>query len=221
MILNGPKLLIHPKSAWPSAVGTRPRSAVWLVAAALTAAVLPAAAVVAGHLGSAIFGGEERATATLRAAIGFMSVTGGALVIAPALALVLLSLSKWSRGDASPGMAVAAAMGLVWPAWTAGSVLAFPPLFGLGPEIGEILWFAVVATIAVRTLRAGVLQSLSIRRRWAGHFTLRASVSFILLFGLITIVPAMAVRTMLGAATEIIPALPDRPTLPLPPEPNW
>ncbi len=221
MILNGPKLLIHPRAAWPSAVGTRSHSAVWLVAAALTAAVLPSAAVVAGHLGSAIFGGEEHATATLRAAIGFIAVAGGALVVAPALTLILLSLTRWSRGDASPGRAGGVAMGLVWPVWTAGSVLAIPPLLGLGPEIGEIVWFSLVAAITVRTLRSGALASLSIRRRWAGHFIARATLVFTLLFGVITLTPAMTVRAMLGAATEIIPDLPDRPALPLPPAPNW
>jgi hypothetical protein len=221
MILNGPKLLIHPRSAWASAVGDRSRSAVWLVVAALTAAVLPAAAVVAGHLGSAIFGWADHATATLRAAIGFMSVAGGVLVVAPAFSLILMSLTRWSRGEATPGRAVAVAMGIVWPAWTAGSVLAVPPLFGLGPEIGELLWLILVAIVSVRTVRAGGLAALAIRRRWAGHFVLRVTVAFVLLFTAVTITPAMAVRAMLGAATEILPALPERPALPLPPAPNW
>ena len=198
MILNGPKLLIHPRAAWASAVGPRSHSAIWLVAAALTAAVLPAAAVVAGHLGSAIFGGEEHATATLRAAIGFMSVAGGALVMAPALTLILLSLSRRSRGVATPGRAGGVAMGLIWPVWTAGSILAVPPLLGLGPEIGEIIWFALVAAIAVRTLRAGAIMSLGIRRRWAGHFILRATLVFTLLFGVVAVTPAMTIRAMLG-----------------------
>ena len=91
----------------------------------------------------------------------------------------------------------------------------------MGPEIGELIWLVVVVAVVVRTIRSGALDSLAIRRRWAGHFVLRASVVFVFLFALVTITPAMAVRAMLGAATEIIPALPDRAALPLPPAPNW
>ena len=127
MIFNGPRLLITPKRGWTAVIAGHSHSAVWLVAAALTAAVLPAAAVVVGHLGSAISGYEENATATLRAAIGFTSVAGGALVMAPALTLLLQGLTRWSRGDTTPSRAAPVAMGILWPVWTAGIILAIPP----------------------------------------------------------------------------------------------
>ena len=222
MIFNGPKLLVAPKRAWPRTVGRAPRTAIWLIAAAVTAAVLPAAAVVAGHLGSAMLGLTDHATATLRAAVGFIAVAGGALVIAPALTLVLISLAGKSRGTTEPGSAESVTMGVVWPVWTAGIVLGVPPLLGVGPEVGELLWVFFAAVVVRRTLRAADLSTLGVRRRWFGHFTTRASIAFVLLFILVVLGPATAVRHMLGAAGELVPSpLPDRAALPLPPASNW
>jgi hypothetical protein len=222
MIFNGWKLLVSPRRAWPALHGKRPHTAVWLIAAAITAAVLPAAGVVVGHLGSAMLGYTDHTTATLRAAVGFISVAGGAMVTAPALTLLLLWLAQKSRGAASQGSAETVAMAIVWPVWTAGMVLAAPPLFGAGPEIGEVLWVVLAAFIAFRTIRSGDLAFLGIRRRWFGHFTTRAALAFIVLFAVIVLGPATTVRSMLGAAGEILPtSLPDRVPLPLPPTPNW
>ena len=221
MIFNGPRLLISPKKGWTAVIAGRSRSSIWLMAAALTAAVLPAAAVVGGHLGSAMLGHDEKTTATLRAAIGFTSVAGGALVMAPALTLLLLALARWSRGVTTPRRTAPVAMGILWPAWSAGIILTVPPLMGLGPEIGEILWTLLVVAIAFRALGSTTLEELTIRRRWAGHFVLRSTVSFTLLFIVVTLGPAMIVRAMLGASTEILTALPERAPLPLPPTPNW
>jgi hypothetical protein len=221
VIFNGPRLLITPKRGWTAVIAGRSRSGVWLVAASLTAAVLPATAVVAGHPGSANSGDEESAPATHTAAIGFTSVAGGARVMAPALTLLLLALTRWSRGNATPSNAAPVAMGILWPVWTAGLILAVPPLLGLGPELGEFVWTALAVIIAVRTLRSGALPSLAVRRRWAGHFMLRATVLFSLLFVVVALAPAMTVRAMLGAATEILPSLPERVPLPFPPLPNW
>ena len=231
MILNGPKLLINPKRMWAKTVGANTigattvgrshGSALWLIAAAITAAVLPAAAVVAGHLGSAVLGHTDHATATLRAAVGFIAVSGGALVTAPALTLLLLGIAHRSRGAGTTCNAETVAMGIIWPVWTTGLLLGVPPLLGAGPEIGEVIWTVVGALVAVRTLRAGDMTGLGIRRRWFGHFAAYASVSFVLLFILVVIGPAMAVRNVLGAAGEILPTLPERSSLPLPPSPNW
>lgn len=223
MIFNGFRLLLRPKQTWPALVGTdnRGRSALALLAASLTAAVFPAAAVVAGHLGSALLGKESHTTAALRAAVGFAATAGSALVVAPALTLLLLSLSESCKGDATTERAGAVAMGVLWPTWTAGIILAVPPLFGLGPEMGEILWALTAVLIAARLFRTGALSSLHIRRRWATGFSLRASVLFAALFLLTVLGPAMTVRAMLGAATVIPVSLPETEVLPRPPSPNW
>ncbi len=223
MIFNGFRLLFRPKHSWAALVGTRDprRSAASLIAAALTAAVFPAAAVVMGHLGSAILGAESRTTAALRAAVGFAAVAGGAMVFAPALTLLLVSLSESSRGDAAAERAGAVAAGVLWPTWAAGVVLAVPPLLGLGPEIGEVLWAVLATVVAVRLFRGDVRDSLHIRRRWARRFSVKASMTFALLFTLIAVGPAMTVRAMLGAATVIPISLPETDPLPRPPSPNW
>lgn len=221
MIFNGPKLLVSPSRVWPALVKGESRSAVWLIAAAITAAVLPAVAVVVGHLGSAVLGHTDHATATLRAAVGFVAVAGGALVIAPAMTLLLLWLADLSRGGATQNSAETMAMAIVWPVWTAGLVVGIPPLFGVGPEIGEAVWTCLAFLVALRTVRSGELSFLGIRRRWNRHFTTRAIISFILLFGFIVLGPSIVVRGILGAAGEIIPELPDRVPLPMPPTPNW
>jgi hypothetical protein len=166
-------------------------------------------------------GYTDHATATLRAAVGFIAVAGGALVTAPALTLMLLSLVSWSRGAGTTGNAETVAMGLIWPVWTAGLLLGVPPLLGAGPEIGEALWALTAVLVTVRTIRAGDLKKLGVRRRWFGHFASRAVIAFLLLFVIVVIGPAMAVRGMLGATSEIQPTLPDRSPLPLPPTPNW
>lgn len=221
MIFNGPRLLISPRRGWAALISEQSRSSGWLVAAAITASVIPAAGVVIGHLGSAMLGHEEKATAILRAAIGFTSVAGGALVMAPALTLMLLVLARWSRGAATTRRAAPVAMGILWPVWTAGVVLTAPPLLGLGPEVGEIVWCLLAIFIAHRLISTAATGELSIRRRWSSHFALRATLMFTVLFVMITLGPAMTVRAMLGAATEILAALPERPPLPLPPTPNW
>ncbi len=222
MIFNGPKLLIRPKRAWSGLVKGRPRTALWLIAAAVTAAVLPAAGVVAGHLGSAVLGYTDHATAALRAAVGFIAVAGGALVIAPALTLLLLWLADISRGEATQNNAETVAMAIIWPVWTAGLVVGIPPLLGGGPEIGEAIWTLLALVIAFRTIHSSELTLfMGIRRRWFGHFTIRAVLSFGLIFVLVVVGPAVMVRSMLGAASEIVPSAPDRVPLPLPPAPEW
>jgi hypothetical protein len=221
VIFNGPRLLVSPRKGWAALITGTSRSPGWLVAAAVTAAVLPAAAVVGGHLGSAVLGHEEKATAILRAAIGFTSVAGGALVMAPALTLLLITLTRWSRGTTTPRRAAPVAMGILWPVWTAGVILTAPPLLGLGPEVGEIVWSVLAVFIAHRLLSTAVPGELAIRRRWSSYFVLRSTVLFAVLFVVIILGPAMTVRAMLGAATEILAALPERAPLPLPPDPNW
>ncbi|MCP4674695.1 MAG: hypothetical protein GY854_04105 [Deltaproteobacteria bacterium] len=221
MIFHGPRLLINPTRAWPGTVGDRPRPSTWLIAAALTAAVWPGVAVVGGHIGSAALGYEESAVATLRAAIGFMSVVGGALVMAPALTLILLWLTDAAHEDTTPDYTGPVAMGVLWPVWTAGLVLAVPPLLGLGPELGEAAWIMLAAFVTARTLRHGAVSALAIRRRWKSRFLVHSTAAFLVAFMIVSIAPAVVVRSILGAATPIEISLPDRPTLPLPPEPNW
>lgn len=221
MILNGPRLLVKPSLVWHETVGIALRPALWLVAAALTAAVWPAVAVVLGHLGSALVGHEELSVATLRAAVGFISVLGGALVMAPALTLALLWTTGKAHAPTTPSKTGPVAMGLLWPTWTAGIVLAVPPLLGFGPTVGEIIWTLLVALVAFRTIRSGVISSLLIRRRWRWRFTTRAILVFIVLFVLTSVGPAVFVRGILNVSKPTPFTMPDRPALPMPADPEW
>lgn len=221
MILNGPLLLIRGAKAWRSTIAGRAPSGPWLVAAALTAAIWPAVAVVAGHLGSAAIGHQLAETAIQRAAVGLVATAGGALVMAPALTLALMRIAQSSRAENDPSLSGPAAMGIIWPAWTAGLVLAVPPLVGLGPELGEIAWCALALVIALRMIRIGAVPALGIRRRWSWHFTGRAAIAFALLFALIPLAPALLARGALGVSGSAVHAPPEPVELPLPPEPNW
>jgi hypothetical protein len=166
MILLGPRLLINPENAWHVVRETAPRKAAWLIAAALTAAVWPAVAVVLGHIGSAALGLEEESVATLRAVVGFISAIGGAVVMAPALSLILIWLTGVAHEDISANRAGTVAMCIVWPTWASGMILAVPPLFGLGPELGEIIWVVLASIVALRAIRLESVSALAIRRRW-------------------------------------------------------
>ena len=221
MILNGPRLLVKPDSVWQKTVGMTLRPALWLVAAALTAAVWPAMAVVLGHLGSALIGHEELSVATLRAAVGFISVLGGALVMAPALTLALLWTTDSAHASATPNQTGPVAMGLLWPTWAAGIVLAFPPLLGFGPTVGEIIWTLLVALVAFRTIRVGAISSLVIRRRWRWRFTTQSTVAFVVIFLFTSVGPAILVREILDVSKPAAFTMPDRPALPMPPSPEW
>ena len=222
MLVNGPRLLLIPKRSWPGIVGNKSRSALWLIAASLTAAVWPGIAVVAGHLGSTLSSGEENAIATMRAAVGLMSVTGSAVVMAPAFTLALLWLVEASRGDTDPSRAGPVAMGIIWPAWASGMVLALPPFLGQVPEIGEFAWTVLATLAAFRALRIGAEQSLSIRRRWRRYFMVRAVALFVFLFVPLTIVPAIGARAILGASSSVVEVGPPKiHSLPRPPKPYW
>jgi hypothetical protein len=221
MMLLGLRLLINPKRAWHVIMGAPPRKAAWLIAAALTAAVWPAVAVVLGHIGSAALGLEEASVATLRAVVGFMSVVGGALVMAPALSLILIWLTGTAHENTSANRAGTVAMCIVWPTWASGMVLAVPPLFGLGPELGEVVWVILASLVALRTIRLETVSALAIRRRWKLRFISHTTAAFIFTFAAVSIAPAMTIRSMLGASTLIMPSTPDRPPLPLPPPSDW
>jgi hypothetical protein len=221
VILNGPLLLARGVKGWRSAIAGRAPSGPWLVAAALTAAIWPAVAVVAGHLGSVALGHQLAEIAVQRAAVGLVATVGGAVVMAPALTLALMWIARNSRAENDVNLSGPVAMGIVWPAWAAGLVLAIPPLVGLGPEPGELAWFALGLVIAVRMVRIGAIPTLGIRRRWSWHFTGRAAIAFVLLFALVPVTPALLVRSMLGVSGSAVHAPPEPLELPLPPEPNW
>lgn len=221
MILNGPRLLISPARAWTATVGERARRPGWLMSGALTAALLPAAAVVAGHLGSAALGHETREVAVQRAAVGLVATVGGALVMVPALTLFLMWLARTSRADNGTELSGPTALGIVWPVWAAGLVLAVPPLLGLGPEPGELLWLLIAVVVAVRTIRRGAAVGLGIRRRWHWHFALRTALVFVLLFAVVPLGPALIVRGMMGVAGRPTIAAPEPLEWPVPPEPDW
>ncbi len=221
MIFNGPRFLLNPRRSWQIAVDQPDRSSLWLVAAALTASIWPAAAVVAGHLGAAALGVQRAEVATLRAAVGLTSVVGGALVFAPALTLILL----WSTGAAhshlAPRRAGSAAMTFLWPVWSMGIVLIIPPLLGWGPEPGELAWIVLAALIVIRSCRREALAAMGVRRRWAKRFMVRFVMAFVIVFVAVVIGPASIARGALGVSTAALPDLPGPTELPTPPEPIW
>lgn len=221
MILNGPLLLARGSRAWNSAVNNRSPSAIELIAAAFTAAIWPAVAVVAGHLSATALGYQPAQMAIQRAAVGLVAIVGGAVVMAPALTLALMWIARTSRAEYDVNLSGPVAMGILWPAWTAGLVLAFPPLLGLGPEPGEVVWFVLAVTIAIWMTKVGAASTLGIRRRWHRHFTGRAVFAFAMLFALIPIAPALIVRGLLGVSGVTVHAPPALLELPLPPIPNW
>ncbi len=221
MIINGVKLIFSPKKAWGRCVSPRTRPGGWLIAAGLTAAVIPALAVVAGHLGAFMLGHVERDIAIQRAAIGLVATIGGGLVMAPALTLAIMSLSRNARNDVRSSRAAPAAVGILWPAWTAGVVLAAPPLAGLGPELGEILWLVLATVLILRVLKYAASPWLGVRRRWATRFLGQSTLVFALLFAAIPVAPAFAMRTMMGVESRPVYSAPIPTDLPLPPMPNW
>ncbi len=218
MILQGPKLLLFPDSALeapPARVG------LWLFAAALTASIWPAAAVVLGHMGSSLLSHAGTEVATARAAVGFVCVVGSAVVAAPALALILWRLGEMAHERPDALAAAKAAMGVVWPAWAAGIVLFLPPLFGMSPLTGELLWAGLAFLAALRAIKRRALAFLGIRRRWATGFFIRSLVAFVIVFGSLSVVPAVAARVMLGATAPSSPITVEPPLLPRPPTPEW
>jgi len=221
VIHNGPLLLVRGKKAWRTAISGRAPSGPWLIAAALTAAIWPAIAVVAGHLGSVAIGHQLAPIAVQRAAVGLLATVGGAIVMAPALTLALMGLARGSRAENDVNLSGPTAMGIIWPVWTAGLVLAIPPLLGLGPEPGELAWFVLGLVIAARMIRTGAVPTLGIRRRWRWHFTGRAVIAFVLLFALIPVAPALIMRSLLGVSGSAVHAPPEPLELPLPPDPDW
>jgi hypothetical protein len=221
LILNGPRLLISPARAWSATVGDRGRRPGWLMAGALTAALLPAAAVVSGHLGAAALGYETREVAVQRAAVGLVATVGGALVMVPALTLLLMWLARTSRAAGGDALSGPTALGIIWPAWAAGVVLAVPPLLDLGPEPGELLWLLIAVVVALRAIRSGAAIGLGIRRRWHWHFALRTALAFVLLFAVVPLGPALIVRGMLGVEGRPTIGDPEPLEWPVPPEPDW
>lgn len=221
MILNGFKIAVAPALSLGPALASCPRSPSGLLAAALTAVPWPAAAVVGGHLGAAALGLTTPEIGVQRAAVGFVAAVGGALVMAPALALALMWVSKSARAPGDAERSGALAMGLVWPSWAAGILLAGPPLAGLGPEIGEIAWFAVGTALAARALWVHAKAGTDVRRRWAGPFFARGLIAFTILFAAVPIAPALAARAALGVEGELVRAAPEPIVWPLPEAPDW
>jgi hypothetical protein len=191
------------------------------LAAALTAAIWPACAVVLGHLASAILGHANPDVAVQRAVIGLTAALGGTLVVAPALTLALLWITRAARAETVVSLAGPAAMGIIWPVWTAGLVLLFPPLFGLGPESGELLWCVAALAISLRVLTSGAADGFGVRRRWRRVFATRGVLVFTLLFAAVLIAPAAMLRFLIGAQSVSIPQLAETTPLPLPPTPEW
>lgn len=221
MIGNAARFLTSPSGAWQRLAGEKRHPGGWLVAAGLTAVVLPSIAVVAGHLGSFLLGHVPREMAIQRAAVGLVAAIGGGLTMAPALTLALLPLTRSAHAPTGASRTAPAAMGILWPAWTAGLVLAVPPLIGLGPEIGEILWLLLAVLFGVRVMRDGGARWLGVRRRWMSGFLVRTTLVFAILFGGIAVTPALVVRAMMGVESKPTPNAPAPVDLPLPPRPNW
>jgi hypothetical protein len=221
VIFNGFKIAVSPARFWQPALAGCPRSPSGLLAAALTAVPWPAVAVVVGHLGSVALGFASPDVAVQRAAVGFVAAVGGALVMAPALALALMWISESSRARGDVARTGPLAMGLIWPSWAAGLALAAPPLVGLGPEIGEIAWYLLGIAVAGRALWVHAKAGGEVRRRWAGPFFARGLLAFALLFAAVPIAPALAVRAALGVEGELVRSAPPPVSWPLPEAPDW
>ncbi|MCK9523533.1 MAG: hypothetical protein M0R76_10925 [Proteobacteria bacterium] len=196
----------------------------WLGAfgASSEAAMLPAMAVVAGHIGAALLQVETSEVALQRAAVGLLTTFLGAWVMSSAFAFLLLWISGQTAVPTTASQAFASSMGFVFPAWTAGIVLVVPPLLGAGPELGEILWFLLALISTLRILHSDALRVIGVRRRWLRPFRWRTAMSFALLFVAILIVPAFVARHFLqvDAIVGFIAPVVEL-TWPLPPPPNW
>ena len=221
MIFNGIKLLLRPKNAWSRHLADQTSHATNLVAASFTAATIPAAAVVLGHLLSAQLGFTESTTAIQRAAIGFVSVSIGALVMIPALALVLLRIGDSARIPMTAQNASAAAMALVWATWMCGTIMMVPPLLNLRPEYGEFAWIILAIPAAWRVLSQTACGGLNVSRRWRSKFKLEAIVAFAVLFVAVPVVPPLIMRMLVGVTGQIVYGAPPELEWPQPPSPNW
>ncbi|MBN2714819.1 MAG: hypothetical protein JXX14_03125 [Deltaproteobacteria bacterium] len=221
MIFNGIKLLLHPKEAWDRHLAEQSGHAPNLIVAAFTAATLPASVVVLAHLISAQFSFTDHTIAIQRAAIGFVSISIGALVMIPALSLILLRIGNASRIPMTTGNASAAAMALVWSVWICGMVMMLPPLLNLRPEYGEFAWMALAIPAAWRILSKTVGAGLNVSRRWRNKFRLEAMVAFVLLFVTVPVVPPLVMRMLVGVTGQVVYGAPPSVEWPHPPDANW
>ncbi len=221
MIFNGIKLLIHPRQTWERHLSNQSSHATSLAAAAFSAAVLPTTAVVLGHLFSAKLGFTDHTTAIQRAAIGFVSVSIGALVMIPSLALLLLRIGTNARIDMTSEKASAAAMALVWATWICGVIMMLPPLLNLRPELGEFAWYIIGLFAAWRVLSQSVGSGLKVSRRWRNRFQFEALVAFSVLFIAVPILPPLLMRTLVGVTGQVIYGAPPDILWPHPPTPEW
>ena len=221
MIFNGLKILVSPAKRWSVLLSKEHRRLSWLITAAITAAVFPSIAVVAGHLGAAFLGCELQQVAIQRAAVGLVATFTGVMVMAPACTLIVSSALKNARVSHNMGIAASSAMGFLWPIWFCGFIMIIPPLFNMGPEPGEIAWFVLGCLAVFRIIKKAAVNELKIRRRWKKQFIVQMSVSLILLFAIVPFVPAFTVRYFMGvsgktAIEEVSPIV-----WPVPPASDW
>lgn len=221
MILNGIKLLIRPKDAWEKLLADQGSHAPQLFTAALTAATLPAIVAVAGHLASSYIGYAAHATAIQRAAIGFVAIALGALVMIPALSLALVRIGNNARIPMTPNTASASAMAIVWASWISGIVLAIPPLLNIRPEYGELLWFILAVMCAFRVIRKTINSGVAVHRRWRTKFTIESMIAFIILFFAIPVFPPLLMRFLLGVTGQVVYGAPPELEWPHPPPAAW
>jgi len=221
LILNGPLLIFSPKKAWQKHVSGSSKSAAWLLPVSLTAAIFPAVAVVVGHLASSMLGFETSEIAIRRAVVGLVATVGGAMVMAPALALGIKLTSSNAKLEMPVSTSVVTSMGLVWPAWASGIVLCVPPVLGFGPAIGEIVWFFTASICVFYVLKKAATKDVGVRRRWASSFVVQTTVAFVILFAIISVGPAVAVRALMGVSGKVEPPKPDPIAWPVPHQPDW
>jgi hypothetical protein len=220
--LGAKPLLQHPRpgEGIDLAPGNDPPTVRMAVGAVLSS-LWPAAAVVAGNVIAGHMGYEEPAIAVRRAVVGLLCAVGSACVSSPALALLIMGLKRQSGEPIDASRACAGATRLVAPMWACGVVAALPPIFGLGPEVGELLWVGLAVVIAALAARNGLARALEVRRRWHVAFVLTVSLAAGLLIVGTMFLPAVGLRWTLGAATPLpLPRL-DPVFLPFPPPPNW
>ncbi|MBN2801869.1 MAG: hypothetical protein JXR91_02125 [Deltaproteobacteria bacterium] len=221
MIIEPLKLIIKPEQWWNSKKSVHQYSKGIIATEAIILATLPAIIVTIAHLASYWLGFTDRFTAIERAAISFLTITTGALIISSALNLIFLKLAENAKSCASKEQIVMVTMSLISAIWFAGIFQAIAPISSLNPETGEIIWIVFSILITARLYFSGLPEAMGIERRWKSKFIIPSSISFLLLFVLITILPSLIMRYLMGVTGVTAYPSPDYVDWPVPPPPNW
>ncbi len=221
MITDGIKIVVNPEKWWSSATIPPSYTVSKMVTDIMAVVVIPVAVVTLGHLASFWLGYADEHVAIQRAAISFLTICAGAFAMVSALSLIFLKFAKNAHSTVSSEKIVAAAVAIVTSVWLLGSFQAIASFAAMNPETGEIIWMVLSFGVAIRIITGGTSEALGITRRWKIKFTLPSIISFALLFVLITIIPAMLMRYLIGVTGHTFYDAPDPVNWPLPLSYNW